>query len=125
MSKSIKFKNNTYLDSRSIVHNKELLSDMLDRQLPRVYGLSIAGTYRIWLNTYKGFLMYGIYGGIHFASYIGFSGTGISIQHLGTGTPDLQSNFKFVANGVWDLTVPKSSDFDVLGISYLKVSKIS
>lgn len=29
MSKSIKFKNNTYLDSRGIIHNKELLSDIL------------------------------------------------------------------------------------------------
>ena len=30
MSKSIKLKNNTYIDSSSIIHNKVLLSDMLD-----------------------------------------------------------------------------------------------
>lgn len=30
MSKAIKFKNDTYLDSTSIVHNQELLSDILD-----------------------------------------------------------------------------------------------
>lgn len=31
MSKSIKFKNNTYLDSKGITHNKKLLSDILNK----------------------------------------------------------------------------------------------
>ncbi len=31
MNKSIKLKNNTYLDSRSIVHNKKLLNKILDK----------------------------------------------------------------------------------------------
>lgn len=31
MSKSIKFKNNNYLDSSSIVHKRELLKDFLDK----------------------------------------------------------------------------------------------
>lgn len=31
MSKSIKFKNNNYLDSSSIVHNRELLKDFLNK----------------------------------------------------------------------------------------------
>lgn len=32
MSKSIKFKNNNYLDSSSIVHNRELLKNILDKK---------------------------------------------------------------------------------------------
>lgn len=31
MSKSIKFKNNNYLDSSSVVHNRELLKDFLNK----------------------------------------------------------------------------------------------
>jgi len=33
MSKSIKFKNNTYLDSKSVIHNRETLSSILDSNL--------------------------------------------------------------------------------------------
>ena len=33
MSKAIKFKNNTYLDSSSIVHNKEPLSEIINSPL--------------------------------------------------------------------------------------------
>lgn len=33
MSKSIKFKNNNYLDSSSIVHNKEVLSEVLNKKV--------------------------------------------------------------------------------------------
>lgn len=32
MAKSIKLKNNTYLDTKGIVHNRELLSDILNKQ---------------------------------------------------------------------------------------------
>lgn len=36
MSKSIKFKNDTYLDSTGVVHNKELLSGVLSNILDRI-----------------------------------------------------------------------------------------
>ena len=32
MSKSFKFKNNMYLDTKGIVHNKELLSNVLNKK---------------------------------------------------------------------------------------------
>lgn len=35
MSKSIKFKNNTYLDSSGIVHNKKLLNEILEDHIPK------------------------------------------------------------------------------------------
>lgn len=40
MAKSIKLKNNTYLDSRGIVHNKILLSDKLDTYDTKINNLS-------------------------------------------------------------------------------------
>lgn len=36
MSKSIKLKNNTYIDSTGIVHNRTLLSTLLDTLIPKV-----------------------------------------------------------------------------------------
>lgn len=45
MSKSFKFKNNMYLDSKSIVHNKELLSNVLNNDGMKVKKL---------LNVYTG-----------------------------------------------------------------------
>lgn len=38
MSKSLKFKNNNYLDSSGIVHKKELLSDILNNITDRMAG---------------------------------------------------------------------------------------
>lgn len=43
MSKSIKFKNNTYLDSNGIVHNKELLNTLLDRGIFKEYTGNLSG----------------------------------------------------------------------------------
>lgn len=37
MSRSIKFKNNNYLDSSSIIHNRELLSDILNIKTISLY----------------------------------------------------------------------------------------
>lgn len=123
MPKSIKFKNNTYLDSRGIVHNKELLSDKLNKA-PHLFRVG-SGTYRIKLVTYKAFIMFGIYGGKDFFASVCFIGNNISIRYLGDNTLDLKSNFKFVGNGVWDLVSPTSSDFDILGANILSVTQIS
>lgn len=41
MSKSVKLKNNLYLDTRGIVHNKEILSDYLDNLSNKIINPSI------------------------------------------------------------------------------------
>ena len=43
MSKSIKLKNNNYLDSKSVVHNKQLLSDIVDK-LNKLNNVGLNGT---------------------------------------------------------------------------------
>ncbi len=45
MSKSIKFKNNTYLDSRGIVHNKESLYNILNKRITGSFNIDAGSTY--------------------------------------------------------------------------------
>lgn len=50
MPKSIKLKNDTYLDSKSIVHNKELLSDILNNIDIVESGSSVNGSWTKYAN---------------------------------------------------------------------------
>lgn len=62
MSKSFKFKNNMYLDTKGIVHNKELLSDVLNKRQINI--TSVTWTY----NTSVKFFTLPYSSGVH--SYI-------------------------------------------------------
>ncbi len=52
MSKTIKFKNNTYLDSKGITHNRQLLSDILDHWVLEEDGYK---RYNVNMSGYQGY----------------------------------------------------------------------
>ena len=58
MSKAIKLKNNTYIDSTGIVHNKELLSSIINTERSNIdklqsYSSSEMDTGKIWIDGRK------------------------------------------------------------------------
>lgn len=61
MSKSIKLKDNNYLDSKSVVHNKQLLSDIVDKLNNSMnknginsstFGIDVNSNYNVGYNAY-------------------------------------------------------------------------